>query len=167
MTQATTTLVPRRRRRWPLLLLVLVALLVGYTLLALSWSYSEGERVGVLQKLSRKGWVCKTYEGELALYVVSGMAPQIWTFTVRDPTVAARLNTVLGERIRLHYAEHRGLPSSCFGDTPYFVDSVDRGVALPVLPGGPAPPAAAPAAAPTAAVAPAAAAAPAVNSANH
>ncbi len=142
MTQATTTPIPRRRR-WPLLFLVLVALFVGYTLLALSWSYSEGERVGVLQKLSRKGWVCKTYEGELALYVVSGMAPQIWTFTVRDPRVAAHLNTVLGERIRLHYDEHRGLPSSCFGDTPYFVDSVDRGVPLPVLPGSPAPAAAA------------------------
>ena len=164
MTQGTTVLVPRRRRRWPLYLLVLVALCVGYTLLSLTWSYSEGERVGVLQKLSRKGWVCKTYEGELALYVVSGVAPQIWTFTVRDPKVAAQLNVVLGERVRLHYDEHRGLPSSCFGDTPYFVDRVDHGVALPVLPGSPAP--AAPAApAPATASTPAPPAA--VNSANH
>jgi len=139
MTDATTTLTPRRGRRWPYLLLLLLALFAAYTLLALWWSYSEGERVGVLQKLSRKGWVCKTYEGELALYVVSGVAPQIWTFTVRDRKVAEQLNTVLGERVRLHYSEHRGLPTSCFGDTPYFVDSENIGVPLPLLPGSPAP----------------------------
>lgn len=139
MAEATTTLTPRRGRRWPYLLLLLLALFAAYTLLALWWSYSEGERVGVLQKLSRKGWVCKTYEGELALYVVSGVAPQIWTFTVRDPKVAEKLNAVLGERVRLHYNEHRGLPSSCFGDTPYFVDSENVGVALPLLPGSPVP----------------------------
>ena len=138
MTEATTTLT-RRGRRWPLLLLTLLALFAAYTLLASWWSYSEGERVGVLQKLSRKGWVCKTYEGELALYVVSGVAPQIWNFTVRDQKVAGQLNAVLGERVRLHYSEHRGLPSSCFGDTCYFVDSVNIGVPLPLLPGSPVP----------------------------
>ncbi len=138
MTEATTILGPRGRR-WPYLLVLLLALFAAYTLLALWWSYSEGERVGVLQKLSRKGWVCKTYEGELALYVVSGMAPQIWTFTVRERKVAEQLNTVLGERVRLHYSEHRGLPSSCFGDTPYFVDSENIGVPLPLLPGSPVP----------------------------
>ena len=155
MTDTRTTVVPRRRRRWPQLLVVLAALFAGYTLLTLWWSYSEGERVGVLQKLSRKGWVCKTYEGELALYVVSGMAPQIWTFTVRDAKVATQLNHVLGERVRLHYSEHRGLPSSCFGDTTYFVDSVNEGVALPLLPGSPVP-ATAPVAAPAPVPAPAA-----------
>ena len=138
MTEATTTLRPRGRR-WPYLLVLLLALFAAYTLLALWWSYSEGERVGVLQKLSRKGLVCKTYEGELALYVVSGMAPQIWTFTVRERKVAEQLNTVLGERVRLHYSEHRGLLSSCFGDTPYFVDSENIGVPLPLLPGSPVP----------------------------
>lgn len=164
MAQDTTSPAPRRRRRWPLWLLVLVALFAGYTWLALSWSYSEGERVGVLQKLSRKGWVCKTYEGELALYVVGGVSPTIWTFTVRDSKVAEQLNVVLGERVRLHYAEHRGLPSSCFGDTPYFVDRVDHGAALPVLPGSPAPIAPAAPAAPAAV--PAAPSPTAVNSAN-
>jgi hypothetical protein len=152
MTEATMTITPRRARRWPYLLVLLLALSAAYTLLALWWSYSEGERVGVLQKLSRKGWVCKTFEGELALYVVSGVAPQIWSFTVREQKVADQLNRVLGERVRLHYSEHRGLPSSCFGDTRYFVDSVDQGVPLPLLPGSPvtAPPVApaAPAAAP-------------------
>jgi hypothetical protein len=95
---------------------------VGWTWFTLQWSYSDGERVGVLQKLSRKGWICKTYEGELALYVVSGMAPQIWSFSVRDAAVADQLNKLSGKRVRLHYTEHRGVPSNCFGDTGYFVD---------------------------------------------
>jgi len=105
--------------------------IVVWTMLALWWSYSEGERVGVLQKFSRKGWICKTYEGELALYVVAGVAPQIWTFTVRDEAVASKLNPVIGERVRLHYEEHRGLPTSCFGDTVYFVDSVAEAPSAP------------------------------------
>jgi hypothetical protein len=167
MTADTTTQVPRRRRRWPLYLLLLVALFVGYTMLSLSWSYSDGERVGVLQKLSRKGWVCKTYEGELAMYLVSGMGPQIFSFTVRDPKVAAQLNLVLGERVRLHYDEHRGLPSSCFGDTRYFVDRVDR-IDGGALPGHPVPaPSAAPAAHAAPSAAQAATATEAVNSANR
>ena len=128
----------KRRRRWPYLLAIIVLGLAAYTAFVLWWSYSEGERVGILQKLSHKGWVCKTYEGELALYVISGVTPQIFSFTVRDPAVARRLNDALGERVRLHYTEHRGLPSSCFGDTGYFVDSVqavDAPVAMPASPG--------------------------------
>ena len=121
---------PRRRRKWPYLLLILVLGCAGYTWVVLHWSYSEGERVGILQKLSRKGYVCKTAEGELALYVVSGMAPQIWNFTVRDPDAAKRLNELLGDRIRIHYTEHVGIPSSCFGDTRYYVDSASL-VAVP------------------------------------
>jgi hypothetical protein len=127
-----------RRRRWPYALLIVLLGFVAYTSLALWWSYSEGERVGILQKLSRKGWVCKTHEGELALYVISGVTPQIWSFTVRDTAVARRLNESLGSRVRLHYQEHRGLPSSCFGDTAYFVDSVqavDAPVPMPLSPG--------------------------------
>ena len=121
------------------LIALLILGVVGWTALALTWSYSEGERVGVLQKFSRKGWLCKTYEGELALYVVGGVAPQIWNFTVRDPQVAQRLNAFIGERVRLHYEEHRGLPTSCFGDTPYFVDSAAPVAPTPVMPGAAAP----------------------------
>jgi hypothetical protein len=113
---------PHRSRRWPWLLLLLPLAMLAYVYGTLTWSYSEGERVGILQKLSRKGWVCKTYEGELAMYVVGGLAPQIFTFTVRDPKVATQLNAELGKRVRLHYDEHRGVPTSCFGDTSFFVD---------------------------------------------
>jgi hypothetical protein len=128
----------KRRRRWPYLLLLVALGVAAYTWLSLSWSYADGERVGILQKFSRKGWACKTYEGELALYVISGVTPQIWNYTVRDAAVAARMNNALGQRVRLHYTEHRGIPSSCFGDTGYFVDSVqpvDAPVAMPASPG--------------------------------
>jgi hypothetical protein len=104
-----------------------VALLVVlglYILLALSWSYSEGERTGYLQKFSRKGWICKTYEGELAMSTVPGVAPVIWSFTVRDEAVAPQINALAGQRVVLHYEEHRGLPTSCFGDTAYFADRI-------------------------------------------
>jgi hypothetical protein len=100
-------------------------LIVGFglwTWFSLSWSYSEGERAGVLQKFSYKGWVCKTYEGELALYVVGGVGPQIWHFSTRDKELAKNLMSSVGQKIQLHYKEHKGIPSSCFADTPYFAD---------------------------------------------
>ncbi|HEX2583558.1 MAG TPA: hypothetical protein VHL14_00380 [Steroidobacteraceae bacterium] len=115
----------RSATRWLLWTVVLLGLgLFGYVQLVLHWSYSEGDRVGILQKVSKKGWICKTDEGELALYVVGGVAPQIWEFTVRDDEVMKQLEAHLGERVRLHYSEHRGIPTSCFGDTTYFVDAV-------------------------------------------
>ncbi len=95
-----------------------------YIMLALSWSYSDGERTGYLQKFSRKGWICKTYEGELAMSTVPGIAPTIWSFTVRDKDAAAQINPLLGQRVVLHYEEHLGLPTGCFGDTAYFVDRI-------------------------------------------
>jgi hypothetical protein len=117
------------RRRWWLVLLALVTVpVLCFTLYlgaALKWSYSDGERAGVLQKFSRRGWVCKTYEGELAMSVVPGVAPTIWEFSVRDEAVVPRLNAALGKRVVLHYTQHPGLPTSCFGLTEYFVDSVE------------------------------------------
>jgi len=99
-------------------------LFVLYTLLVLNWSYSEGYRAGVLQKFSRKGYVCKTWEGELAMTTVPGVAPVIWEFSVRDETTARQLAEAIGNQVSLHYTEHRGVPSECFGATNYFVDSV-------------------------------------------
>ena len=92
--------------------------------MALSWSYSEGDRAGILQKFSNKGWVCKTWEGELAMTTVPGVAPTLWTFTVRDDAVAKKVLEGLGQRVVLQYAEHRGVPTTCFGETAYYVDSV-------------------------------------------
>ena len=114
----------RRGARLVLVRAALVVMIVaGWTWLTLSWSYSVGERAGVLQKFSRKGWICKTYEGEVAQYVVSGVAPQIWYFSVRDEAVAQQLFKVVGQNMQLRYREHRGVPTSCFGDTPYFAES--------------------------------------------
>ena len=128
-TPAPSVASPPRRRSFALigwsLLLVPLVLLVLYTLFMLWWSYSEGERAGVLQKFSKRGWVCKTYEGELAMYVVGGVAPQIWNFSVRDDAVIAQLHKAVGQQVRLHYSEHRGLPTNCFGETDYFVESVE------------------------------------------
>jgi hypothetical protein len=95
-----------------------------WTWLTLQWSYSDGTRAGILQKFSQRGWVCKTREGELAQYVVAGVSPQIWQFSVRDPAVAAQIEKVVGARVQLHYTEHPGVPSTCFADTRYFVDRV-------------------------------------------
>ena len=122
---------PVRRRWWQrwklilaLVLLTPVLLVVLYTVVSLSWSYSEGQRAGYLQKFSKKGWLCKTWEGELALSTVPGVAPTMWDFTVRKESTARQLNLAIGRRVLLYYQEHRGVPTSCFGDTSYFVDSV-------------------------------------------
>jgi hypothetical protein len=123
MTAAPTTL-GRRAGKFLLIILAVLALLAaGWTWLTLSWSYSEGERAGVLQKFSKKGWLCKTYEGEIAQYVVGGVSPQIWYFSVRDDTVAQQLFKAVGQNVQVHYTEHRGIPTNCFGDTPYFAVS--------------------------------------------
>jgi hypothetical protein len=109
-----------------IIVIVLIALPVAWTFLALNWSYSDGERAGVLQKFSRKGWICKTYEGELAQYIVAGVSPQIWYFTVRDEKVLAQMKAMVGQKVQLHYTEHRGLPGTCFGDTGFFVEGITR-----------------------------------------
>jgi hypothetical protein len=111
-----------------LLIVLVLAVLLGalWTWFSLEWAYSEGERAGVLQKFSKKGWICKTYEGELALYVVSGVAPQIWYFSTRDEKLAQQLSSAVGEQIRLHYTEHRGVPTACFAETPYFAESFTK-----------------------------------------
>lgn len=114
----------RHVARIALMLAILVVLVVtGWTWLTLSWAYSVGERAGVLQKFSRKGWMCKTHEGELAQYVVGGVAPQIWYFSVRDAAVADQMFKVVGQNVQVRYREHRGIPTNCFGDTPYFAES--------------------------------------------
>ena len=105
---------------------VVSVVIVGYIWLALHWSYSEGERAGFMQKLSKKGWLCKTWEGELSLVALPGAAPEKFIFTIRDDAVADKINQQVGQRVALTYEEHRGLPTTCFGDTAYFVTDVKR-----------------------------------------
>jgi hypothetical protein len=95
-----------------------------YTWAALSWSYSKGERAGYVQKFSKKGWICKTWEGELAIVSIPGTMSEKFYFTVRDDSVAARVNRSLGKRVALAYNQHLGIPTSCFGETEYFVADV-------------------------------------------
>ena len=95
-----------------------------YTLGTLRWTYSQGIRAGYLQKFSRKGWICKTWEGELAMVAVPGSMPEKFYFTVRSDSIAGLINQSLGKRVALHYQQHKGIPTSCFGETEYFVSDV-------------------------------------------
>lgn len=105
-------------------LVALCLLMVAYLWGALHWSYSSGERAGFVQKLSQKGWVCKTWEGEQALVSLPGTLPEKFYFTVRDDAVAARINASVGKRVALTYEQHKGLLTACFGDTEYFITDV-------------------------------------------
>ena len=137
-----------------LALLVLGLLTAAYIWLALQWSYSSGERAGWVQKFSHKGWICKSWEGELALVSLPGSTVEKFYFTVHDPAVARAIQAAMGTRVTLHYEEKVGLPTSCFGDTRYFVDKVTAMADIPLGPGVvvPAPgPASGPAAAASAA----------------
>lgn len=107
-----------------LLLAIPVVLFALYTWAALTWVYSSGERAGYVQKLSQKGWICKTYEGELILVSMPGTQAEKFLFSVRDQNVAKKINETVGERVRLIYEEHKGVPTSCFGETSYFVHDV-------------------------------------------
>lgn len=110
------------------ILTALIALLVLfslYTWITLSWSYSTGERAGLLQKFSKRGWLCKTWEGEHLLTTLPGVIPEKFFFTVRDDELATRLAAQAGRRLVLKYSQHKGVPSSCFGDTEYFVESFE------------------------------------------
>jgi hypothetical protein len=116
-------------------LLVVAALTAAYIWLALNWSYSSGERAGWVQKFSYKGWVCKTWEGELALVSTPGATVEKFFFTVHDEAAAAQIQRAVGLRVMLHYEEKVGLPTSCFGDTRYFVTTVAISPSIPLGPG--------------------------------
>ena len=110
------------------ILLTPILIFALYTWSALSWSYAEGERAGFVQKFSKKGWLCKTWEGELAMVSMPGTNPEKFYFSVRDDVVAQHINESLGKRVALTYQQHKGIPTTCFGETEYFV------VAVKVLP---------------------------------
>jgi len=110
---------------WLVVVVIVVGVLFsGYVWLALSWAYADGERAGWVQKLSRKGYLCKTWEGEMAMVSLPGSVPEKFVFTVRDEQVAKQINDVMGRRVSLFYEEHIGIPTSCFGETGHFVKGV-------------------------------------------
>lgn len=106
------------------LIVAAVLLLAGYTWLVVAWSYSTGERAGWVQKLSHKGWFCKTWEGELSMVSMPGTTPEKFLFSVWDDKVAEEINRNMGKRVALHYEEKVGIPTNCFGETRYFVSRV-------------------------------------------
>jgi hypothetical protein len=129
-TPVPTAKPPRRKRgMFGLLSFLVVIVLAGlfalYVWTTLHINYSDGERAGYVQKFSRRGWVCKTWEGELAMVNLPGTLPQIFNFSVRDAAVAAQINKSLGSRVRLHYDQHKGIPSDCFGESEYFVTQAE------------------------------------------
>ncbi len=113
----------KAKKTMVLVVLVPLLLLTLYTIVAITWTYSSGYRAGTLMKFSRKGFICKTWEGEVQQAVVTGVAPVIWQFTVKDDAVASKITGMLGSKVSLHYDQHLGVPTSCFGDTGFWVDS--------------------------------------------
>ena len=121
---------PRSRRRWRIRLILAAVVIVPvllftlYTWITLNYVFSRGERAGYVQKFSKKGWVCKTWEGELAMANLPGAMPEIFHFSVRDDAVARQIERNMGRRVSLTYEQHPGVPTSCFGETEYFVTNV-------------------------------------------
>ena len=118
------------RRNWgKLIVLTLLGLPLAvfgiWAAISLSWSYSSGQRVGYVQKISHKGFVCKTWEGTLYTDIAKGFRSDSFTFTVRSDSLAHFIEKQSGKKVAVHYEQHIKVPSSCFGDTEYFVTKVD------------------------------------------
>jgi hypothetical protein len=118
-----------RKRRWGLMLfgifVILPILLIAlWTTIALSWAYSQGDRAGYIQKFSQKGWLCKTWEGEIAMVNMPGQAQEKFNFSVRSDSIAHEITRLMGNRVDITYEEHPGIPLKCFGETDYFVTGV-------------------------------------------
>jgi hypothetical protein len=141
--------------------LAVLAIAAGYVLVISYWSYSSGERAGWVQKFSKKGWLCKTWEGEMAMVSMPGTTSEKFQFTVWDADVAAQINKAMGKRVSVHYEQKVGIPTDCFGETDYFVTSVKVVDEIPLAPGVVVPVPPQPAAPAQAAPAPAAPATPA------
>ena len=122
-------------KRVVVFLFVLVAIAAAYIWFVTTWSYSSGERAGWVQKFSNKGWVCKTWEGELALVSLPGSTTEKFFFTVHDAAVARDIQQAMGKRVALHYEEKVGIPTACFGDTRYFVNKVTLADEISLSPG--------------------------------
>ncbi|HMO41184.1 MAG TPA: hypothetical protein PKC76_18340 [Saprospiraceae bacterium] len=125
-----------KRKTWrftrrTLLILLLLGVLTGAGYLwVCSWTFSEGTRAGTLIKISRKGVVFKTYEGQLNLGGFqsdgqSGVVGNIWNFSVLKKDVYKELQMYEGQQVKLHYRErYKSMPWQ--GDTAYFIYDIER-----------------------------------------
>ena len=123
-----------RQFLWTPLCVIALAIAV-YLPLVFTWDYSTGERAGWVQKLSKKGWLCKTWEGELAMVSLPGVVPEKFLFTVKDDAVAEEVNALMGQRVTLHYEQKVGIPTTCFGDTMFWVNQIEAVSEIPLAPG--------------------------------
>lgn len=124
-----------RRSFFVRLVVVAVAGVALYSFAVFNWSYSNGERAGWVQKFSSKGWLCKTWEGEMAMVSLPGSTPEKFYFTVWDDRVAEKVSQAMGKRVSLQYAQKVGIPTRCFGDTRYYVTDVQVVDVIPLTPG--------------------------------
>ena len=122
-----------------LTLIAFVLLVLAWVWITLHWSYADGERAGYVQKLSKKGWLCKTWEGEIAMVTMPGAIPDKFEFTVRDEAVAQKINVMAGKRVVLTYKQHKFIPLTCFGETEYFIDDARELLDTPAPPAPQAP----------------------------
>ena len=114
---------------------VLIVAPIAYFLVVFNWSYADGEHAGWVQKFSSKGWLCKTWEGEMAMVSLPGSTPEKFYFTVMDEKVAEEVSKAIGKRVSLHYEQKVGIPTTCFGETRYYVKGIEVVHEIPVLPG--------------------------------
>lgn len=132
MEQETVAPLPRRKtglkRIGTIIFLVLLLFLALFIYWHYYFTYSDGDRFGLLQKISHKGNLFKTYEGELLLSSVSGnqntpIASEKFYFSVTDAHVAQKLNDLQGHHVTVHYKQ-KNSPAFWRGDSEYIVDSV-------------------------------------------
>lgn len=109
---------------------VLVVLLIGsgYFYWKYYFTYSDGNRTGLLQKFSRKGNLFKTYEGELVLNSLTSsstmpLSAEKFYFSVDKQAVSNKLMGMEGQKVIVHYEEKKGV-LAWRGDSNYIVDSV-------------------------------------------
>ena len=125
MTQKT---IKQRVKRTILSIFLISLLIIALTMWICSWSYSEGTRSGNLIKVSTKGVVFKSFEGELNLGGVrmqDGLEGNIWSFTILNDDTAEDVKGFEGKRVKVYYKErYKTMPWQ--GDTNYIVTDIEE-----------------------------------------